>query len=136
MPMQIYISHAAADKDLARQIADSLKDSGFEVWDESQVLPGDNWGAKLGKALEESDGMVVLLTPYSLQSPYLRFDLSYALGSKDYKGRVVSVVTASPDELPRSQIPWVLSKLPMINLAEVGTEEGFRRIARALQGAA
>jgi hypothetical protein len=135
--MNVFISHAAADKDLARRVADVLKASGFQVWwDESQVLPGDNWGEKLGQALDTSDAMVVLLTRDSLQSPNVSYEIGYALGKKDYKGRVVPVIAAPPDQLPRDKIPWVLSKFPTVNLGEGGAEEGLRRIAQVLQEAA
>lgn len=134
--MKVFISHALADKDLAHGVAEALRASGFQVWDESQMFPGDNWGAQLGQALHDADAMVILLTPHSLQAPNIQYDISYVLGKKDYKGRVVSVLAAPPEQLPRDEIPWVLNKLPMINLAETGREEGFKRIAQVLQKAA
>ena len=134
--MKVFISHALADKDLAQGVAEALRASGFQVWDESQIFPGDNWGAQFGQALQDADAMVVLLTPHFLQAPNIQYDISYALGNRDYKGRVVSVIAASPDQLPRDEIPWVLNKLPMINLTETGREEGFKRIAQVLQKAA
>ena len=130
--MKVFISHAFADNDLARRVAEALRSSGFQVWDESQVLPGDNWGEKLGEALRESEAMVILLTPDSLQAPNVTYELGYALGKKDFKGRVVPVLAAPPEQLPRENIPWVLRKFHMINLAE----EGLQRIAQALEEAA
>ena len=54
-----------------------------QVWDpEVNVLPGDNWAAQVGRALEESDAMVVLLTSNSVSSPHVKADMSYALGSR------------------------------------------------------
>ena len=41
--MKIFVSHALADQELASQVAEGLQASGFQVWDESQILPGDNW---------------------------------------------------------------------------------------------
>ena len=134
--MKVFISHASADQDLARRVADVLKASGFQVWDESQVLPGDNWGEKLGQALEGSDAMVVLLTRHAVQSPNVSFEIGYALGKKDYKGRVVPVIAAPPDQLPKDKIPWVLSRFPTVNLADGGADEGLKRIAQVLQEAA
>jgi hypothetical protein len=134
--MKVFISHAFADKDLAQQVADVLRASGFQVWDESQVLPGDNWGEKLAEALQDSDAMVVLLTRNSLQSPNVSYEIGYALGKKAYKDRVVPVIVGSPKQLPRDKIPWVLNRFHVIDLAETGSEEGLRRIAQVLQEAA
>ena len=66
--MQVFISHDTQDRKLARTIANKLRNDGFEVWDDSQLLPGENWAEAMGKALEESDAMVVLLTPNSVNS--------------------------------------------------------------------
>lgn len=134
--MNVYISHAAADRILAGRVADVLKKAGFQVWDESQLLPGDNWGEKLGHALQDANAMVVLLTSHSLDSPNISYDLSYALGKKEFKGRVIPVLAAPPDQPPRDKVPWVLNKFPTVNLAEGDGEEGLKRIAQVLQGAA
>jgi hypothetical protein len=134
--MKVFISYAFADQDLARRVADALKSSGFQVWDLSQVLPGDNWGELLGKALQESNAMVVLLTPNALDAPNVRFEISYALGKQDYEGRVVPVFTVPPEQLPRDKIPWVLTKFRTVNLTEAGPDEGIKKIAQVLQEAA
>jgi hypothetical protein len=134
--MKIFISHSFADQDLANQVAEALKASGFQVWEGSEVLPGDNWGEKLGQALEDAQAMVVLLTPDSLRSLNVRYEIDYALGKKDYKGRVVPVLAAPPDQLPHERIPWVLRKFRTVNLVETGPEEGAKQIAAVLRGAA
>src|SRR2546427_13069892 len=104
--MKVFISHATTDTDLAKRIIDGLKASGFQVWDPSEVLPGDNWGAKLGEALEDSDAMVVLLTPNSLKSPNVTSEVGFALGNRNYKGRIIPVLAAPPNQLPREELPW------------------------------
>jgi len=66
--MQIYLSYAQSDEKLADQLAKGLVQQGFSVWDDHEILPGDNWGSKVGEALQKSDAMVVLMTPSSLDS--------------------------------------------------------------------
>jgi hypothetical protein len=137
--MKVFISYSMADAELAQRVVKYLKASGFQVWDDSEVLPGDNWGEILAKALQESDAMVVLLTPNSVHSPNLTFEVSYALGSKDYKGRVIPVLAASPDQLPQAEIPWVLRRFQMLRLStdlEDTGADGLSSIAQALQQAA
>ena len=81
--------------------------------------------------------MVVLLTPNSLHSPNLSYEVGYALGQADYKGRVIPVIAAPPEQLSKEDIPWVLYKFPMIYLRDQEKdEEGLRKIAQALQEAA
>jgi TIR domain len=131
--MQVFISHAAPDAKLAKRIAAVLREAGLQVWDDTQILPGDNWGAKLAEALQESDAMVVLLTPNSVHSPNLSYEVGYALGQEDYKGRLIPVIAAPPEQLPKEDIPWVFHKLQTIYLLDPERdEEGLRKIAKAL----
>jgi hypothetical protein len=132
--MRVFISHASTDTKLARQVAEILRDAGFQVWDDSQILPGENWGEKLAEALQESEAMVVLLTPNSIRSPNIKYEVGYALGKEYYKGRVISVLAAPPETLAQEDIPWVLHKFRMIHLRDQERdEEGLRRIAQALE---
>jgi hypothetical protein len=41
--MKVFISHAFTDAKLAKRVADSLKEDGFQVWDAAEMLPGENW---------------------------------------------------------------------------------------------
>jgi predicted nucleotide-binding protein len=67
--MKVFISYAHNDMPLAKRVTNALEQSGLDVWDaEREILPGDNWAKKIAKALEESDAMVVLLTPDALSS--------------------------------------------------------------------
>lgn len=135
--MKVFISHALTDAKLAKRIADVLKEAGFQVWDDTQILPGENWGRRLAEALQESEAMVVLLTPDSLRSQNVSYELGYALGKEGYKGRVIPVIAASPEQVPKEAIPWVLYKFQMIHLSDQERdEEGLRRIAQVLKEAA
>jgi len=80
--MQVFISHATGDQTLVEELATELQKSGINVWDPYRSLfPGDNWALEIGKALEASEVMVVLLTEklarfaqYRARSA-IRFDL-------------------------------------------------------------
>jgi hypothetical protein len=135
--MQVFISHAYSDAKLASRLAKTLRESGLKVWDDTQILPGDNWGKKLGEALQESDAMVVLLTPNSLNSPSLSFETGYALGDQNYKGRLIPVIAAPRGELPYEAIPWIFQKFNMVYLSDPEKyEEGFKKITQMLKEAA
>ena len=58
-----------ADKELASQLADQLSQAGFPVWNPAQEMgPGRQLGEGEGRALDESDVMVALITRGSLKS--------------------------------------------------------------------
>ena len=90
--MQVFLSHSHADSQLATRISNALQQRGLQVWTpDLNLLPGVNWAAELGRALEESDAMVVLLTPSHPDSDVMR-NMEYALGAKNYRNRLIPVV--------------------------------------------
>ena len=134
--MQVFISHSDSDSPLAARVSKALRKAGLRVWDpEVHILPGDNWPAEVGRALEESDAMVVLLTPNSVSSPHVKAEMAYALGSKSYRNRLIPVAVGGREQLPRSEIPWIIRKLPWVDLPnpDIGDPE-VKPIADALLG--
>lgn len=132
--MNIFISHAQADEALARKLADALRENGHEVWDNRQLLPGESWAGKTAEALQNSDAMVVLLTPEGLQSANVQLEIGYALGKSEYEGRLVPVVVERGEMVAARNIPWVLQRLQVVHLHELNPE-GIAQIVQALRNA-
>ncbi|NET38067.1 MAG: toll/interleukin-1 receptor domain-containing protein [Cyanothece sp. SIO1E1] len=135
--MKVFISHASTDTKLAKRIADTLREAGFQVWDYTQILPGENWAESLSKALQNSDAMIVLLTPNSVRSSNIGHDVGYALGQKDYKDRLIPVIAAPDNTLSPTEIPWVLNRFHLIHVPNLEeSEEGLQEITQALKAVA
>ena len=119
--MKVFISHSFTDLSLARRVGDALRSSGIDAWDTSEVFPGDNWGEEVGRALREASAMIVLLTPDSVRSGNVVYDVSYAIGQLRFKGRVFSVLAAEPADHAdtRSEPPWILKRFPIIQLSDL-----------------
>jgi hypothetical protein len=101
--MQVYISHSEQDESLANTVADGLKKHGFDIWDDREILPGDNWGSKVAEGLQTSNAMVVLFTPLGLNSARIRHDIGYAIGDLNYRERLITVLKdVSLDDVPFS----------------------------------
>ena len=137
--MKVFISHAHDERDQAivRRIAEGLRGQGLEVWyDEWEIWPGENFAEKISQALEESQAMVVVLTPNALRSPWVRREVEYALGSESYSGRLIPVIAGRKEDIPEDQIPWILKRLQMVVLPDAEREpEGIQQIAAALSRA-
>lgn len=126
--MKVFISYSGADEKWADRLRKALAPQGVEVWNPaSQISPGENWGLKYGKALQNSDGVVVLLSPDSVKSDWVRHEIEYALSSPQFRDRLIPVVVRATDE-----IPWILRKLNVIR-ATKDDDETARRIATALR---
>ena len=135
--MKVFISHAPEDEPLAKRVAAVLKESGFEVWDpDREIMPGDNWAEKVAQALQESNAMVVLLTPDALQSKWVLHEIEYALGAEGYSQRLIPVAVGGTEKLLEKEIPWILRRLNLITLAYPGDDKGLKQVAQALSQAA
>jgi hypothetical protein len=104
--MQVFLSYSNADEDFAKALSTQLTKRGLSVWtSDYEVLPGDNVWLRIGEALKNSKAMVVLVSPDSMRSEYVRHEIEYALGDPNYEGRVFPVeVRPTPD------IPWILRR--------------------------
>ncbi|MCI0489340.1 MAG: toll/interleukin-1 receptor domain-containing protein [Blastocatellia bacterium] len=126
--MQVFISHSHSSKDtaVARQLARLLSEGGLRVWfAEDHILPGDNWAEKVGQALEESDLMVVLVTPHAFESGWQKEEIQYALTAGRYKGRLIPVFLGSQSE-GSSDVPWILRKLNPVQIE--GREDDWQQV--------
>ena len=136
--MKVFISHAYTDEPFVRKVVTGLEKVGLEVWDATrEILPGDNWADKISQALQESEAMVVLLTPDALRSSSVRWEIEYALGQQGYRERLIPVLVGDPEEIPKEDVPWILRRLHMIDMGKYAEEEeGINQIAQALLEAA
>lgn len=126
--MKVFLSYAQADRDAARFLAEGLARFGHKVWDPADALfPGDNWALRIGKALQESEAMVVLLSPQAMRSDQVRQDIEYALRSAQYKGRLIPVLVK-----PTKDIPWILKRFPIVRFRR-DRDEASRQVAEYVE---
>ncbi|MDE0449309.1 MAG: toll/interleukin-1 receptor domain-containing protein [Spirochaetaceae bacterium] len=136
--MKVFISHAHSDEHLAQKVAAILQEAGLEVWDAMrEILPGDNWAQEVSNALQESEAMVILLTPDAVRSEWvrreMRWNIEYALGEVRFRSRLIPVVAGDPDILNTEGVPWILRHQKMVDLTQhENEEEGIREVARTL----
>jgi hypothetical protein len=108
--MNVFISHAGADRDIAAQLAEKLRTHNFSVtnaW--SDFALGDNLALEMGKALEKSDAMIVLWSPEAAASRWVHHEIGYALGSPKFEGRLIPVVLR-----PTDNFPWILQSMDVM----------------------
>lgn len=135
--MKVFISYSHSDEKLAKKVASILQDSGLDVWESwREIMPGDNWAAKISQELEGSDAMVVLLTPEALRSREVISEIEYALGEKNYSNRLIPVFVGPQEKLDGAGLPWILKHLGAIRIPNPDKEEeSIREVAQALLNA-
>ncbi len=130
--MQVFISHASSDQQLAEKLAEGLRNAGVNVWDAYRSLyPGDNWALEIGKALDLSDVMVVLVTNHAYESRTVGQEVQYALTSGNYRGRVIPVLVNMATFETGHEVPWVLSRFEHVQVE--GAPPDFRPVVERVQ---
>jgi hypothetical protein len=110
--MKIFLGSATADRKWAERLREHLVAAGLDVWDPNhEVLPGDDWSAKIGAGLRNADAMVVLVSPQAAESDAVQREIEYAIGAKLYARRLIPVIVR-----PTSKLPWILERLQAVRL--------------------
>jgi hypothetical protein len=105
---KIFISHSSTDKPFVRRLAKGLEQAGYSVWlDEKELRVGDALSAEISAALKASPVVIVVVSPSSVKSKWLDYELSIAT-ERMIKGdcRVIPVVIG--DVTPPAQVTGLL----------------------------
>jgi hypothetical protein len=81
--MNIFISHAAANRNIARSLADTLEAARegvttFLASRSGDIRADEDWFGGIERALQEADTYVILLTPESVLRPWVNFEAGAA----------------------------------------------------------
>ncbi len=100
-----FLSHSAVDKPFVRQLASDLTQNGVVVWlDEQRILVGESITEKIGQGLAESDYFLIALSEQSVQSQWVKKELSQAL-VQEVERRHVHIL---PLKLSDCEIPGLI----------------------------
>ncbi len=80
MSGHIFISHASSDDDFVKSLRTQLEESGLPVWVDSRNLRGGHKLApEIENAIAEARHVIVLLSPNTINSPWVRREIQQAL---------------------------------------------------------
>ncbi len=117
----MFISHSARDTWVAKQIAREISACGATPFlDEANIDAGGDFEQDIRDFINQADELVVLLTPWALERPYVWAELGVAWG----RGIpfIALLLGLSPSELQtRPGIPVFLKKRNILELNEIET---------------
>jgi TIR domain-containing protein len=80
-PYQIFVSHATADKWLATTLCEKLEEAGASTFrDDRDIDGGDDIPDRIRAEIKRSRELVVLLTPNSVNRPWVLLEVGAAWG--------------------------------------------------------
>lgn len=100
---KVFLSYAFDDQPLAKRIAQTLQANGIDTWwAEWCIAPGDSIRQKIDEGLGNCSHFVVLLTPASVDKPWVAAEMDAGLVSKLSRGtRFIALRSGlSPNRMP------------------------------------
>lgn len=126
--MRVFLSYDHRDRSAARTVGEILEQEGFEVLDPvSNLLPGQDLVRQVERSLARAQAMVVLLSPHAADSPWVKYEIGYAIAERRFQERLIPIVLKTG-----TKVPWILRKLGVVELTS-GVRRGKRRIVEALR---
>ncbi len=114
-PREVFLSHSSADKQVAKRVLKGLKSAGIPTWYAPYNLVGSQkWHDEIGEALRRCDWFVLLLSPSSVESMWVKNELLYALNTRRLYGRILPVLIENCDW---ERFSWTLEAIQRVDMA-------------------
>jgi hypothetical protein len=117
---QVSLCYSPSNENEASEIREELRDHGVNIWWDGDLPVGSNWAEEVGRALAESDSMIVLVSPDAMASDLVKRELDHAVASDRYRRRVFPVFIQ-----PTYAVPWYFRRLKFFDL----TKDRSRRLS-------
>lgn len=112
---QVFVSYAQADRAVALQVAQALRNAGLHVWiDAWELAAGDSIAQRVEQAISSSDILLVLLSRSAVASMWVQNELNAALAG-ELRDRAVTVVPALIEDC---DIPLLLADRQFLDLRQ------------------
>ncbi|AVH73701.1 toll/interleukin-1 receptor domain-containing protein [Nostoc sp. 'Lobaria pulmonaria (5183) cyanobiont'] len=127
IPSEAFLSHSSQDQEFVSKLAEVLRHHGIPVWySKTNILGAQQWHDEIGNALKRCDWFLVVLSPNSVDSMWVKRELIFTLQQNRFENKIVPIIYQPCNY---EQLSWVLSSFQMINFQEA-FEDGCRDILR------
>ena len=108
---QVFISYSERDRETMEKIRNSLRRESLTVWtNTTDVQTGEDFQSAIDRGIEQTDNLVYLVSPDSVQSEFVRKELEYAVSLHK---RLIPILVR---ETPPESIPKALQGVQYIDL--------------------
>lgn len=113
MPRETFISHAASDRVFVERLVGMLRRHGVPYWySDTSIQGGQQWHDEIGAALRRCDWVLVLLSPGSVRSRWVKSELLYSLRQDRLAERIVPLLL---QDCAFDDLSWTLGGMQMID---------------------
>lgn len=113
---EVFLSHASQDAKAARDLRKILLAQGIAVWFSPHHIRGaQQWQDEIGAALVRCGWFVVILTPHSVKSMWVKRELKYALIDRRYENHIVPLLFKKCNY---RSLSWTLPQFQIIDFTK------------------
>lgn len=126
-PHEAFLSHSSLDHNFVTDLATMLRRHGVPIWySQTNIMGAQQWHDEIGAALKRCDWFLLVLSPNSVASMWVKRELIFALQQNRFENRIVPLLY-QPCNF--EHLSWVLPSFQIINFQ--GTfEDGCRDLLR------
>lgn len=117
---KIFISYSRKDMDFVRKLAGDLEQAGYDVWwDITDLSGGDDWVRVIPEAIKSSQYVIVVLTPDSIESDWVRKEYTQALSLRK---KIIPIM------LVQCNVPFALNTINFVNFSSGEYADNFKKL--------
>ncbi|MEG4484345.1 TIR domain-containing protein [Microcoleus sp. D2_18a_B4] len=117
---QVFISYSERDRETMEKIRNSLRRESLTVWtNTTDIQTGEDFQSAIDRGIEQTDNLVYLLSPDSVESEYVRKEIDYAVSLHK---RIIPVLVR---ETAAESIPKALQGVQYIDLTDNVKEDDY-----------
>jgi hypothetical protein len=119
----VFLSHSSKDRSFVLGLSRALKNHRYGA---AHILGAKQWHDEIGRALGKCSWFLVVLTPDSVRSQWVKRELLFALNDSRYNERIIPLLRKPCDH---SRLSWTLSEFQFVNFTgnfEKGCQELLR----------
>ena len=126
---KVFISYTHDDDTWAKAFADALAKQGLSLWfDQWDIKPGEKISEAIDQALRDSESVVFLLHPESVDSPNLFFELGAAVAMRK---KIIPIILQT---LNGQKYPFLSCKCVILSVVrQIKPPKKWRRPSRDFQ---
>ncbi len=134
----VFVSYNRADVATMQLVRDALRNYGLLVWTDAELIPGTPaWEREIGRAIEDTQCLVVLMSPNSKESEWVNREINFARSH-----RLAIIPVLAHGEVQKA-VPFSLSDYQRIDIrfdprkelnTLITTIEGYIRVRTASSG--
>jgi len=117
---QVFISYSEQDRETMEKIRNSLRRESLTVWtNTTDIQTGEDFQRAIDRGIEQTDNLVYLVSPDSVESEFVRKEIDYAVSLHK---RIIPILVR---ETPPDSLPKALQGVQYIDLTDNVEEDDY-----------